>query len=113
MLETLLKQEIQEQGSLSLARYMALCLYHPDHGYYTTQKPFGQQGDFVTAPEISSLFGETIAFSIMANAFEKGYKNASLVEFGGGLGTLMVMCCVYCIRLATRPQHTWWKPVLY
>ncbi len=38
---------------------MAECLLHPVHGYYTTREPFGAQGDFTTAPEISQMFGET------------------------------------------------------
>ena len=39
---------------------MALCLFDPEDGYYTTREPFGAAGDFTTAPEISQMFGELI-----------------------------------------------------
>ena len=40
---------------------MALCLFDPEDGYYTTREPFGADGDFTTAPEISQMFGELVA----------------------------------------------------
>jgi SAM-dependent MidA family methyltransferase len=40
--------------------YFSLCLADPEHGYYKTREPFGQSGDFITAPEISQLFGEML-----------------------------------------------------
>ena len=39
---------------------MALCLFDPADGYYTTREPFGADGDFITAPEISQMFGELV-----------------------------------------------------
>ena len=57
-LAEIIKSSILAEGPMSIDRYMALCLSHPEHGYYTTRNPIGAQGDFTTAPEISQLFGE-------------------------------------------------------
>ena len=48
-------------GPIPVSEYMALCLFDPDEGYYTTREPFGAAGDFITAPEISQMFGELVA----------------------------------------------------
>ena len=45
---------------MSVADYMALASAIPQHGYYTTRDPFGAHGDFVTAPEVSQMFGEIV-----------------------------------------------------
>lgn len=81
---------IAHSGPVSLSAYMQLCLTHPDHGYYTSGNPIGRAGDFITAPEISQMFGEMIG--IWAATTWQGVgspKAIDLVEFGPGRGTLM------------------------
>ena len=63
-LSEILKSRIETQGPMSIADYMVEALMHPDHGYYTQRDVFGAQGDFITAPEISQMFGEMIALSL-------------------------------------------------
>ncbi|MFV2092297.1 MAG: SAM-dependent methyltransferase, partial [Hyphomicrobiales bacterium] len=86
----LIADEITREGPISLARYMTVCLGHGDHGYYMTRDPFGQGGDFVTAPEISQMFGEMLGLWC-ADMWQKiGSPPAvALVELGPGRGTLM------------------------
>ena len=89
-----LKQElitrISATGPLSIAEYMSECLLHPEYGYYTTATPFGAAGDFITAPEISQMFGELIGLAIAQCWIDQGRpEDAWLVELGPGRGTLM------------------------
>jgi SAM-dependent MidA family methyltransferase len=74
----------------SVADFMAFALTDPEHGYYTTQQPFGRSGDFITAPEVSQLFGEMVAVWCVAQWQKLGCpRTFILAELGGGKGTLM------------------------
>lgn len=81
---------IRQEGPIGIGRYMALALGHPRHGYYMTRDPFGQEGDFTTAPEISQMFGELIGLWA-AHLWQAMGAPARLrlVELGPGRGTLM------------------------
>jgi SAM-dependent MidA family methyltransferase len=69
---------------------MALCLAHPEHGYYRRRDPLGTSGDFTTAPEISQMFGELLgAWSLIAWKTIGAPSAFALVELGPGRGTLM------------------------
>ncbi|MEZ5796083.1 MAG: SAM-dependent methyltransferase [Paracoccaceae bacterium] len=86
----LLVARIAAQGPISLADYMAECLLHPVHGYYTTRPPFGAAGDFITAPEISQMFGELLGLALAQYWLDLGAPAAfTLAEPGPGRGTLM------------------------
>lgn len=89
-LEAKIKRLIAETGPMSVADYMAHCLFDPEHGYYTTREPFGAAGDFTTAPEVSQMFGELVAVWLYSawTVLDKPMP-ATLAEIGPGRGTLM------------------------
>ena len=81
---------IREEGPIGIGRYMALALGHPQHGYYMTRDPFGRDGDFTTAPEISQMFGELVGLWVAHLWQAMGTPSRlRLVELGPGRGTLM------------------------
>ncbi len=90
-LADVLLRRIALNGPISVADYMAECLLHPEHGYYSTRDPFGASGDFTTAPEISQMFGELIGLCLAQTWLDQGKPAAfALAELGPGRGTLMV-----------------------
>ena len=85
-----LRARITADGPMTLADYMAACLLDPVHGYYATRDPFGAAGDFITAPEISQMFGEMIGLSLAQCWLDQGAPAPfALAEAGPGRGTLM------------------------
>ena len=89
-LEHILKRRIQDQGPLTVAEYMDAALYHPEFGYYVSARPIGAAGDFITAPEISQMFGELIGlWSIQAWRDMGAPAHVQWIELGPGRGTLM------------------------
>ncbi|TMV09861.1 class I SAM-dependent methyltransferase [Ruegeria sediminis] len=89
-LKDLLIERIRQDGPLTVADYMAECLLHPVHGYYTTRDPLGAQGDFTTAPEISQMFGELVGLALAQSWLDQGRPDPfTLAELGPGRGTLM------------------------
>ncbi|WP_370386881.1 class I SAM-dependent methyltransferase [Snodgrassella alvi] len=86
-LASLIQQKINQQGGwLSFADYMQMALYTPAYGYYTggAQK-FGQDGDFITAPILTPLFGHTLAQQLNALLPQTA---GNIYEFGAGTGQL-------------------------
>ena len=81
---------IVAQGPMRLDEYMTTCLLHPTKGYYTTRDPLGAGGDFVTAPEVSQMFGELIGLALAQSWLDHGAPDPfTLAELGPGRGTLM------------------------
>lgn len=98
-----IKALIRASGPVSVTDYFALCLADPEHGYYKTREPFGRGGDFVTAPEVSQLFGEMIGI-FMVHAWQRhGEPDAvRLAEIGPGRGTMMLDMLRVIARLAPK-----------
>lgn len=89
-LKDLIAARIRQSGPVSMADYMADCLMHPTYGYYATRDPLGVAGDFITAPEISQMFGELIGLALAQTWLDQGSPTPfTLAELGPGRGTLM------------------------
>jgi SAM-dependent MidA family methyltransferase len=85
-----MRQRIAVGGPMPVAEYMRLCLTHPHYGYYINRDPLGAGGDFITAPEISQMFGELIGLWVAAVWQQMGApENLRLIELGPGRGTLL------------------------
>ncbi|MEO1248817.1 MAG: SAM-dependent methyltransferase [Pseudomonadota bacterium] len=85
-----LRHRIDRDGPITVADYMSICLTDPEAGYYTTTQAIGQKGDFVTAPEVSQVFGELIGLFFADYWQRSGQPPAiRLIELGPGRGTLM------------------------
>jgi SAM-dependent MidA family methyltransferase len=83
-----IEQEIRERGPIPFSRYMELCLYDPDHGYYSRNaEQFGKAGDFYTSSDVHAVFGR-----LLARQFEEMWRalgspaHIDLVELGPGRG---------------------------
>jgi NADH dehydrogenase [ubiquinone] 1 alpha subcomplex assembly factor 7 len=86
----LLKRRIAASGPVTVAEFMRMALAEPGAGYYATRDPLGRAGDFVTAPEISQMFGELIGLWCVDTWERAGAPDPFLlVELGPGRGTLM------------------------
>ena len=82
-----IKKRLQRHGQLPFSDFMQMALYTPELGYYTSGLPkIGRQGDFVTAPEISPLFSQSLAQQCAQSLNELTAPN--IIEFGAGRGTM-------------------------
>jgi len=83
-------RRVRAEGPLSVAAFMAMALHDPEAGYYARRNPLGCAGDFITAPEISQVFGELIGLWC-ADLWQRiGRPDpVLLVELGPGRGVLM------------------------
>lgn len=99
-----IQQQVQQQGGwISFADYMQMALYTPHLGYYSGEaNKFGRGGDFVTAPEISSLFSQALANQV-SQVLQATTGN--VLELGAGTGRLAVGVLQRLAALEQLPQH--------
>lgn len=89
-LEERLVSLIKLKGPITVADYMADAIGHPHEGYYMSQKAIGAEGDFITAPEVSQIFGELIGLWLVEAWRGMGAPESfNLIELGPGRGVLM------------------------
>jgi len=87
-LREIIQQEIQERGPIRFSRYMELCLYHPELGYYSRHAAqFGKAGDFYTSSDVHAVFGR-----LLSRQFDEMWRTLgsppeiTLKELGPGRG---------------------------
>lgn len=103
-----LQQKIhQAGGKIPFSEFMAACLYAPGLGYYSAgAAKFGQAGDFVTAPEISDLFGQCLAeYYIELKHKNFAQESLSIIEIGAGTGKLAKDILLHLNALNALPEH--------
>src|SRR5690348_12611651 len=106
-LADVIRQEIAVGGPVSFARFMERCLYAPGLGYYSAGRlKFGEAGDFVTAPELGSLFARCVARA-MAPALAACGEDAVWFELGGGSGAFARDCLLELESLGGLPARYW------
>lgn len=103
-LSQLIADEIRCAGGwISFARYMDLTLYAPGLGYYSAgSRKFGAAGDFVTAPEMTPLFGRTLARQV---AEVMAQSTLEIIEAGAGTGLLAADLLLALEALGSLPNH--------
>jgi len=100
-----IRQAISERGGcLPFDGYMNMALYEPGLGYYAGGRvPFGEQGDFVTAPESGALFGRCIARSLASVLAQ--VEDGCVLELGAGSGALACAVLQELARLDSLPER--------
>ena len=99
-IEELITLEINKKGRIDVGQFIQLCQFE-NNGYYIKNNPIGSKNDFITAPEISQMFGEVLAVFLINYWEEKVKTDFNLVELGPGKGTLIKDL----LRTATKNQN--------
>ena len=95
--------KINKSTNLSLDQFINWALYDKNSGYYMKQNPFGKEGDFITAPNITRLFSEIITIWLITFLKSLGSpKKFNLIELGAGNGEMIK---VICETLKNFPEH--------
>lgn len=97
-------EHIQAQGWISFAEFMQCALYEPGLGYYVSgTRKLGAEGDFITAPEISSAFSQCLA--IQCQQVFKSLDSPSILEFGAGSGIMAADILLTLEKNQQLPQN--------
>lgn len=104
-LSTIIQQEIELAGGhIAFSRYMQLCLYHPELGYYSSGKEkIGRSGDFTTAPEISPLFGQALSRHVVDAMTQ--ITQPPILEIGAGNGSMAATLLLTLDQQHCLPEH--------
>ncbi len=98
-----LRQQFAENGEMPFVAFMQQALYSPKWGYYNQKaSPIGAEGDFITAPELTPLFGYTLANQ--CEPVLKALKTPSIFEFGAGTGRLCIDILMRLEALNSLPE---------
>ncbi len=88
-LREFVSSQIEERGPIPFVQFMEWCLYHPEYGYYRSEKAgIGRDGDYYTGPCVHPLFGHLIAKQLFQMSEILGKETFDVVEMGGGRGFL-------------------------
>ena len=104
LVKVILEECNQSPAGIPFSRFMQLALYTPGLGYYSSgSRKFGEEGDYITAPEVSSLFSRCVARQLqqVLNVIEK----PDVLEFGAGSGVMAADVLIELDRLDALPEH--------
>jgi len=99
-----ISKQIKRHGSLSFSKFMEMALYTPELGYYSNPLPkIGNQGDFITAPEVSPIFSRCLARQAAQVLSEM--ESPNIIEFGAGQGTMAKDILLELERIEQNIEH--------
>ncbi len=100
-----IKSIIKNLGPISVSALMQELMFNPQRGYYKTKNPIGASQDFITAPEISSIFSQLIAGYFFSLFTQKPDQKITFTEMGAGLGTMFFDILKTFQTLATKVEN--------
>lgn len=108
-LSAAIRESIKHKGPIAFSEFMQMALYHPHYGYYSAGlRKFGRGGDFITAPELSPLYGSCIARQcrqLISHCREAGCAAVDILEFGAGSGKLAAQILTSLDAESCLPDH--------
>ena len=102
--------QIEKGGPIPFSQFMEWCLYHPEYGYYQSERPkIGRDGDYYTSPCVHPLFGSLIARQLSQMSEQLGVETFDVVEMGGGRGFL----CEDVLQWARKNSSVFYQRLRY